>query len=73
MNRVSNDDNDEMRAEYDLRGGVRGKFYKEYQQGTNVILLEPDIAKVFHDSETVNKVLREYLAEHGNPSSGTER
>ena len=58
---------DEMRPEYDLRGGVRGKYYKRYQEGTNVVLLEPDIAKVFRDSATVNEALRQYLSEHGTP------
>ena len=58
---------DEMRPEYDLRGGVRGKYYERYKQGTNVVLLEPDIARVFRDSTTVNAALRQYLAEHGKP------
>ena len=49
---------DEMRPEYDIRGGVRGKYYEQYRQGTNVILLEPDVAAVFHDSESVNRALR---------------
>lgn len=40
-----------MRAEYDFSGGVRGQFYKEYMQGTNVVLLDADVAEVFHDSE----------------------
>ena len=56
-----------MRPEYDLRGGVRGKYYERYERGTNVVLLEPDIASVFQDSATVNQALREYLTEHGNP------
>ena len=47
-----------MRDEYDFSGGVRGKFYKEYMKGTNVILLDADVAEVFHDSETVNQALR---------------
>lgn len=59
--------NDEMRAEYDLRGGVRGQYYERYRQGTNVVLLESDVAKVFRDSETVNQALRQYLSEHGAP------
>jgi hypothetical protein len=58
---------DEMRAEYDLRGGVRGKYYERYRQGTNVVLLESDLADVFRDSETVNEALRQYLSEHGAP------
>jgi len=36
---------DEMRPDYDLHGGVRGKFFAEYQEGTNVFLLDPDVAK----------------------------
>lgn len=61
--------NDDMRTEYDLRGGVRGKYYKQYKEGTNVVLLEPDLAKVFRDSDTVNQALRVYLSEHGEPPS----
>ena len=56
-----------MRPEYDLRGGVRGKYYERYRQGTNVVLLEPDVARLFHDSATVNEALRRYLSEHGTP------
>ena len=48
----------EMRTEYDLRGGVRGKYYKQYLEGTNVVLLDPDVAAVFRDSESVNQALR---------------
>ena len=58
---------DDMRSEYDLRGGVRGKYYERYRQGTNVVLLEADLAKVFRDSATVNQALRQYLSEHGTP------
>ena len=49
---------EEMRPEYDLRGGVRGKYYEQYMEGTNVVLLDPDVAAVFHDSESVNQALR---------------
>lgn len=62
-----------MRPEYDLRGGVRGKYYERYKQGTNVVLLEPDVAKVFHDSATVNEALRRYIAEHGTPPAVSEK
>ena len=48
----------QMRGEYDIRGGVRGKYYERYQQGTNVVVLEPDIAAVFPNSESVNQALR---------------
>jgi len=46
---------DDMRDEYDLRGGVRGKYYKQYMEGTNVVLVEPDVAAVFRDSDSVNQ------------------
>jgi len=49
---------DTMRDEYDFSGGVRGKYYQQYIQGTNVVLLDPDIAEVFRDSESVNQALR---------------
>lgn len=49
---------DKMKPEYDIRGGIRGKYYERYRQGTNVVLLEPDVAAVFHDSESVNRALR---------------
>lgn len=47
-----------MRPEYDLRGGVRGKYFKQYQAGTTVVVLDPDVATVFQNSEKVNRVLR---------------
>ncbi len=47
-----------MRPEYDLRGSVRGKYFEQYREGTNVVLLDPDVAAVFHDSESVNQALR---------------
>ena len=54
----SSEPKEEMREEYDFSGGVRGKYYKQYMEGTNVVLLEPDVAEVFRDSETVNQALR---------------
>lgn len=58
MAQESKPDADDMRPEYDIRGGVRGKYYERYRQGTNVVLLEPDVAAVFPDSESVNRALR---------------
>ena len=59
MSRKNNSEpEDEMRDEYDFSGGVRGKFYNEYMKGTNVVLLDADVAEVFRDSETVNQALR---------------
>jgi len=47
-----------MRDEYDFTGGVRGKYARRYAQGTNVVVLEPDVAKVFPNAEAVNRSLR---------------
>jgi hypothetical protein len=52
---------DTLRAEYsreDLGKGVRGKYYKEYRKGTNLVLLEPDVAKAFPNGAAVNEALR---------------
>ena len=46
-----------MRPEYDFSKGTRGKHYESYKDGTNVVLLDPDIAKVFKDSDAVNHAL----------------
>ena len=44
--------------EYDFGKGVRGKYAKRYAEGTNVVVLSPDVAAVFPDSESVNEALR---------------
>jgi hypothetical protein len=49
--------------ETDFSGGVRGKYYERATHGTDVVLLEPDVAKVFRDSAVVSQALREYLRE----------
>jgi hypothetical protein len=41
---------EEMRSEYDFSQGVRGKYARRYREGTNLVLLEPDLARVFRDS-----------------------
>jgi ABC-type Mn2+/Zn2+ transport system ATPase subunit len=51
-------DDSEMLPEYDFSGGVRGKFAEAYAQGTNVVLLDEDVAKVFPDAASVNQALR---------------
>ena len=51
-------DKDEMRPEYDFSGGVRGKHHRAYREGTNVVLLDPEVARVFRDSAAVNRALR---------------
>ncbi len=48
----------DMRAEYDFSRGIRGKYARRYAQGANLVVLAPDVAKVFPDSESVNTSLR---------------
>jgi len=55
---------DELRPEYDLsklKGGVRGKYYKQAVAGTNLVLIEPDLTKAFPDTDSVNRALRTLL------------
>jgi hypothetical protein len=48
----------DMRAEYDFSRGIRGKYARRYAQGANLVVLAPDVAKIFPDSESVNTSLR---------------
>jgi hypothetical protein len=52
------DSSDDMRPDYDFTKGVRGKHHEAYKAGTNVVFLDSDIARVFTDSESVNRALR---------------
>ncbi len=55
---------DDMRPEYDfasMSGGIRGKHYREYRKGSNVVLLQPDVAEAFPSEEAVNEALRGVL------------
>ncbi len=62
MAKVITETKDELRPEYDLStlldGGVRGKYAAQYQEGTNLVLLAPDVAAAFSSAEAVNEALR---------------
>ncbi len=56
-----NEMTDELRSEYDfaqMKGGVRGKYVERYRAGTNLVLLDPDVAEAFPDEKSVNDALR---------------
>jgi hypothetical protein len=55
---VNPEGDEDILPEYDFAHGVRGKHHEAYKAGTNVIFLEPDLAKVFTDSASVNRALR---------------
>jgi len=60
-----NSDKDTLRDEYPeelINSGVRGKYAKSYREGTNVVVIDPDLHKLFPDSEAVNRALREYIS-----------
>ena len=56
MKKIHNDP--EMLEEYDFSNGVRSKYAKRYAEGTNVVVIEPDVAKYFPDHDAVNGALR---------------
>ena len=61
MKKVNKKSADDLRPEYDLsklKGGVRGKYAKRFQKGTNLVLLSPDVARYFPDEQSVNAALR---------------
>ncbi len=62
---IEHRNHDEMRPEYDfasIKGGVRAKHFQEYRKGTNVVLLEPDVAEAFPTEDAVNEALRGILS-----------
>ncbi|MGD0819247.1 MAG: hypothetical protein ABSA71_00710 [Desulfomonilia bacterium] len=48
----------EMLEEYDFSKGIRGKYAQKYSEGTNVVVIEPDVSKFFPDHDSVNQALR---------------
>lgn len=60
-------DEDTLRPEYPadlIKSGERGKYARRYREGTNLILIEADLQRLFPDSEAVNRALRTYAEEH---------
>jgi hypothetical protein len=58
---------DTLRPEYSaelIKSGVRGKFANRYRGGTNIVFVDPDLHKLFPDSESVNRALRKFAEEH---------
>jgi hypothetical protein len=68
MKRIESEKDDDLRLEYDfsqMKGGVRGKYVERYREGTNVVLLDPDVPAAFPDAKAVNDALRLLLQEKG--------
>ena len=59
-----NNSSDELKQEYDLKTlgkGIRGKYFKDYQKGTNVVVIDPELTKAFPNTKAVNDALRKVL------------
>ena len=69
MKKVETGEDDDLRPEYDpslIKRGVRGKYVERYREGTNLVLLDPDVAAAFPDAKAVNDALRQLIEEkHG--------
>ena len=62
--KANQEDEDDLRPEYDfskMKGGVRGNYVERYRQGSNLVLLDPDIAAAFPDAKAVNTALRSLI------------
>jgi hypothetical protein len=58
-------EDDDFRSEYDFSSGVRGKYSDQFAAGSNFVVLDPDLAAEFPDSQSVAKALRAYLKSKG--------
>ena len=71
MKKVESDEENDLRPEYDfsqMKGGVRGKYVERYREGTNLVLLDPDVAAAYPDAKAVNDALRLLLQEKQTPN-----
>jgi hypothetical protein len=67
-----NEQEDDLRPKYDfssMTGGVRGKYVDRYRSGTNIVLLEPDVAPAFPTAEAVNEALRKLMTQEQQEQS----
>lgn len=63
---MADDDSDlELRPQYDFSNGVRGKYAARYREGSNVVVLDPDVAATFKTTQAVNDALRELMRTRG--------
>jgi len=67
MKKTNKPADDDIRPEYDFSKGVRSKYAARYREGTNIVVLDPDVAAKFKDSESVNAALRSLLVREPHP------
>ena len=61
-----------MKDDYDFSKGIRGKYAKQIAEGTNVVVLDPEVAKMFPTSESVNKALRKLIEDRKKSPDRTD-
>ena len=66
-------ESEDMREQYDFSKGVRGKHYRAFAAGSNVVVLDPDVARIFRDAVAVNDALRMLMQIAGKEVSDAER
>ena len=71
MKKADAEEEDDLRPEYDFSQmkGVRGKYVSRYREGTNIVLLDPDVAAAFPDAKAVNDALRLLIEQKQPPHS----
>ena len=60
-------ENNDLRSEYPaelIRFSIRGKYAKRFKEGSNIVVIDPDLSDAFPNSDAVNEALRDYLASH---------
>lgn len=65
MSKVHKQAGDQMRAEYDFSGAVRGKYLERYKESSNIVVLDADVSSVFPNAAAVNEALRGLAAVAG--------
>ncbi len=61
---TSKNPDSDLRDEYDFSKGVRGKYAKRFAEGSNVVVLEPDVAAKIGSADEVNRILRQHIADN---------
>ena len=70
MKKIEKEEEDDLRPDHDfsqMKGGVRGEYADRYREGTNLVLLDPDVVAAFPDAKAVNDALRQLLQEKQSP------
>lgn len=71
---MNDNEADDLKPEYPstlIQGGVRGKYAQQYREGSNVVVIDPDVSRTFPNAKAVNDALRDYIAIRGAAGPST--